>query len=79
MPQCKECRSRAYREKRYPSCPSCLVHLRLDPNGVCPECNVQLGLRACRLCKDVLPIEVCFYPNKARCKDCIRTGRGGGA
>lgn len=72
MPQCKQCRALAYRKSKYPSCASCLVNRRLDPNGSCAKCNARSGLRACRKCRDLLPIELCFYPNKARCKECLR-------
>lgn len=86
MPRCKACRSTAYRLRRYPtSCSGCDLNCRLDSNGRCAQCNAKSGLRVCRgACKELLPIALCFYSHKARCKECLRrdkerrSRRGGG-
>lgn len=78
MPTCKTCRSLAYRKRRYPlACQNCGLHTRLDGNQCCRECNGLHGLRQCRACGELLPMELCFYPRKARCKDCLRSAAGG--
>lgn len=66
-------------KSQYPlPCAACGLHLPLDKNGRCADCNRERGLRRCRgACGELLPIEVCFYPNKARCKDCLRAEKAG--
>ena len=74
MPQCKACRSQSYLKTKYPKpCPKCHKHKRQNRNGVCTKCNEARGLRECRgVCCALLPIAMCFYSGKVRCKDCLR-------
>jgi hypothetical protein len=76
--QCKECRSEAYYQKRYPDsvCSQCSKHRQLDRNGQCGDCNAAAGLRECNECKELLPIPLAYYEGKRdRCKVCLRLKR----
>lgn len=76
---CRKCRSDAYFEERYPTkCSLCEEHRPLWGNGICRECNEQMGLRECRTCTDLLPVLIGFYGHQRICKTCKRTRRSSG-
>lgn len=71
--QCRECRSEAWHERRYPDtiCAQCLKHRALDKNRICGVCNEESALRQCRgPCREILPLYLKFEEKRLVCRDC---------
>lgn len=64
-----------YAKDRYPTpCGSCGHHRALKKNALCRRCNERRGLRQCRQCDELLPIELSFQGEVARCRTCCGIG-----
>lgn len=73
---CKLCRSKRYYELRYKElCKNCTLARKLFKNKICVECNEKKGLRECRECSLLLPIDLQYHEGRKTCIECRKTKR----
>lgn len=73
---CKRCRSNRYYEQRYLTiCMRCQLPRPIRSNQLCVSCNEKGGLRECRNCKILLPIDLQFHFLRKTCIECRKQKR----